>query len=39
MYEIKAMPTFLLMKNGSPVEKIVGANPDEIKKRIENLVQ
>lgn len=38
-YEIKAMPTFLLMKNGSPVEKIVGANPDEVKKRIDNLVQ
>ncbi|KAI5656871.1 hypothetical protein M9H77_25664 [Catharanthus roseus] len=37
-YEVKAMPTFLLMKNGSPIDKLVGANPDEIKKRIENLL-
>ncbi|CAL5412059.1 unnamed protein product [Camellia sinensis] len=34
-YEVKAMPTFLLMKDGAQVDKIVGANPDEIKKRIE----
>ncbi|CAL5345867.1 hypothetical protein CsSME_00030720 [Camellia sinensis var. sinensis] len=38
-YEVKAMPTFLLMKDGAQVDKIVGANPDEIKKRIEGLVQ
>ncbi|KAF7150849.1 hypothetical protein RHSIM_Rhsim02G0114900 [Rhododendron simsii] len=38
-YEVKAMPTFLLMKDGAQVDKLVGANPDEIKKRIEGLVQ
>ncbi|KAF5944961.1 hypothetical protein HYC85_019038 [Camellia sinensis] len=38
-YEIKAMPTFLLMKDGAQVDKIVGANPDEKKKRTEGLVQ
>ncbi|GFS29452.1 hypothetical protein Acr_00g0006770 [Actinidia rufa] len=38
-YEIKAMPTFLLMKEGAQVDKLIGANPDEIKKRIEGLVQ
>ncbi|PHT56195.1 Thioredoxin-like protein CXXS1 [Capsicum baccatum] len=36
-YEVKAMPTFLLLKAGVPVDKIVGANPDEIKKRIQSL--
>lgn len=35
--EVKAMPTFVLMKDGL-VEKVVGANPDEIRKRIDNLV-
>ncbi|XP_055805914.1 thioredoxin-like protein CXXS1 [Solanum dulcamara] len=38
-YEVKAMPTFLLLKGGVPVDKIVGANPDEMKKRIHALVQ
>ncbi|CDO99701.1 unnamed protein product [Coffea canephora] len=38
-YEVKAMPTFLLIKEGAPVDKLVGANPDEIRKRIESLVQ
>ncbi|KAM3285339.1 thioredoxin-like protein CXXS1 [Capsicum chacoense] len=36
-YEVKAMPTFLLLKAGVPVDKIVGANPDEIKKRLQSL--
>ncbi|KAI4333801.1 hypothetical protein L6164_018563 [Bauhinia variegata] len=36
--EIKAMPTFLLMNGGAPVEKIVGANPDEIKKRVDGFI-
>ncbi|XP_022717941.1 thioredoxin-like protein CXXS1 [Durio zibethinus] len=34
--EIKAMPTFLLMKQGAPIDKLVGANPDEIRKRVED---
>lgn len=37
--DIKAMPTFLLLKDGAPLDKIVGANPEEIKKRIEGFVQ
>ncbi|XAR67488.1 Monodehydroascorbate reductase (NADH) [Bertholletia excelsa] len=32
--EIKAMPTFVLMREGEQVDKLVGANPDEIRKRI-----
>ncbi|KAI3495243.1 hypothetical protein L1887_37486 [Cichorium endivia] len=38
-YEVKAMPTFLLIKEGDVIGKLVGANPDEIKKRIETLLQ
>ncbi|KAI6703954.1 hypothetical protein NL676_013090 [Syzygium grande] len=37
--EVKAMPTFLLMKDGTPVDKLVGANPEEIRKRIDGFVQ
>ncbi|XWS27902.1 hypothetical protein CRYUN_Cryun25bG0020000 [Craigia yunnanensis] len=33
--EIKAMPTFLLMRQGAEIDKLVGANPDEIRKRID----
>lgn len=38
-YEVKAMPTFLLLKDGVPVDKLVGANPDEIRKRVQSLAQ
>lgn len=37
--EIKAMPTFLLMKNGTQIDKVVGANPEEIRKRIDAYVE
>jgi thioredoxin 1 len=37
--EVKAMPTFVLMKDGAQVDKIVGANPEEIRKRIDSFVQ
>lgn len=37
--DVKAMPTFLFLKDGAPLEKLVGANPDEIKKRIDGFVQ
>ncbi|KAK3188229.1 hypothetical protein Dsin_027790 [Dipteronia sinensis] len=37
--EVKAMPTFLLMREGAVVDKLVGANPEEIKKRIAGFVQ
>ena len=33
------MPTFLLLKDGAPLEKVVGANPEEIKKKIDGFVQ
>ncbi|KAF3453536.1 hypothetical protein FNV43_RR03976 [Rhamnella rubrinervis] len=36
--EIKAMPTFLLMKKGEPVDKLVGANPEELRKRINDFI-
>jgi len=37
--DVKAMPTFLLLKNGDVVDKLVGANPEEIKKRIDGFAQ
>ncbi|KAH9748281.1 Thioredoxin-like protein CXXS1 [Citrus sinensis] len=37
--EVKAMPTFLLMREGAVVDKLVGANPEEIRKRIDSFVQ
>ncbi|XP_022139837.1 thioredoxin-like protein CXXS1 [Momordica charantia] len=37
--EIKAMPTFLLMKNGIQIDKLVGANPEETRKRIDAYVE
>ncbi|KAE9620729.1 hypothetical protein Lal_00019569 [Lupinus albus] len=37
--EIKAMPTFVLMSGGALVNKAVGANPDELRKRIEHFIQ
>ncbi|OIV99165.1 hypothetical protein TanjilG_19661 [Lupinus angustifolius] len=37
--EIKAMPTFVLMSGGAQVNKIVGANPDELRKIIEHFIQ
>ncbi|GLU23544.1 hypothetical protein SLE2022_395420 [Rubroshorea leprosula] len=33
--ETKAMPSFILTRDGTQVDKLVGANPDEIKKRID----
>jgi thioredoxin 1 len=35
-YGVQAMPTFLLMKKGSQVDRVVGARKDELKKKIEN---
>lgn len=32
------MPTFLLMMGGARVDKLVGANPEEIRRRIGGLV-
>lgn len=36
--EIKAMPTFLLMSGRTPVDKAVGANPNEIRKRLDHFI-
>ncbi|PIA50805.1 hypothetical protein AQUCO_01200216v1 [Aquilegia coerulea] len=33
--EVKAMPTFIIMRDGVQVDKVVGANPEEVKKRID----
>ncbi|OMO64943.1 Thioredoxin [Corchorus olitorius] len=37
--EVKAMPTFVLMREGTVVDKLVGANPEEIRKRVDGFVQ
>ncbi|CAH2038249.1 unnamed protein product [Thlaspi arvense] len=37
--EVKAMPTFIFLKDGNAMDKLVGANPDEIKKRVDGFVQ
>ncbi|KAF9672940.1 hypothetical protein SADUNF_Sadunf11G0096600 [Salix dunnii] len=36
--KITAMPTFLLMRGGAEVDKLVGANPGETRKRIGDFV-
>lgn len=37
--DVKAMPTFLLMKGNVPVDKIVGANADALQKRVAAFAQ
>ncbi|XP_010533835.1 PREDICTED: thioredoxin-like protein CXXS1 [Tarenaya hassleriana] len=37
--DVKAMPTFLMMRDGNVMDKLVGANPEEIKKRVNGFVQ
>ncbi|CAF2115858.1 BnaC08g42050D [Brassica napus] len=37
--KVKAMPTFMFLKDGNTMDKLVGANPDEIKKRVDGFVQ
>ncbi|XP_078436955.1 thioredoxin family protein CXXS1 [Wolffia australiana] len=36
---VKAMPTFLFMNEGNVVDKMVGANPDEIRRRMDGFIQ
>ncbi|KAI4296519.1 hypothetical protein L6164_036469 [Bauhinia variegata] len=36
--EVKAMPTFLLIKDGAAVDRLVGANPEEIRKRVDGFI-
>ncbi|KMT17136.1 hypothetical protein BVRB_2g040490 [Beta vulgaris subsp. vulgaris] len=33
-FEVQAMPTFILLKNGKVVDKVVGAKKDELEKKI-----
>ncbi|KAG5235637.1 hypothetical protein OIU76_025623 [Salix suchowensis] len=37
--KIKAMPTFSLMRGGAEVDKLVGANPGETRKRVGGFAQ
>lgn len=37
--EIKAMPTFVLMRDNEVISKIIGANPDAIKNLVDSCVQ
>ncbi|CAN1222193.1 Thioredoxin-like protein CXXS1 [Linum grandiflorum] len=37
--EVKAMPTFVLIKDGNQADKIVGANPEEIRKRVDSFIR
>ncbi|KAK9689073.1 hypothetical protein RND81_09G033600 [Saponaria officinalis] len=37
--EVKAMPTFVMMKDGSPLDMLVGANTYQITKRISSFAQ
>ncbi|KAF3778746.1 Thioredoxin-like protein [Nymphaea thermarum] len=37
--EVKAMPTFMFFNGADQVDKIVGANPEEIKKRVASFAQ
>jgi len=37
--DVKAMPTFMLMKGNVQVDKIVGANADELQKRVAAFAQ
>lgn len=33
--EVRAMPTFMFIHNGKQIHKIVGANKDELEKKVE----
>ena len=38
-YGIRAMPTFLIFKDGEKVDEIVGANPVKLEEKIKKYVQ
>lgn len=38
-YGVRAMPTFIIFKNGSPIETIQGANPPKLTQAVENAVK
>jgi thioredoxin 1 len=35
-WDIRAMPTFLFIKDGKQVDKIVGANKEELDKKVQH---
>jgi thioredoxin-like negative regulator of GroEL len=35
-WDIRAMPTFLFIKDGKQVDRIVGANKDELDKKVQH---
>lgn len=35
-FEVQAMPTFIFIKQGKVVDKVVGAKKDELEKKIAN---
>jgi thioredoxin 1 len=35
-YDVNAMPTFVFILNGKPVEKLVGANKGELEKKVQH---
>ncbi|ONK65525.1 uncharacterized protein A4U43_C07F38000 [Asparagus officinalis] len=35
MCNVRAMPTFLLMKDGAEMDRMIGANPEELLKRLQ----
>jgi thioredoxin-like negative regulator of GroEL len=36
-YDVQALPTLVLINNGTPITLIKGANPDRLKTEIESL--
>lgn len=36
-YEVQAMPTFVLVKRGKEVARVIGAKKDELEKKVEQL--
>ena len=38
-YGVRAMPTFMIFKNGAPIETIQGANPPKLTQAVENAVK
>lgn len=38
-YGVRAMPTFIIFKNGTPLETIQGANPPKLTAAVENAVK
>ncbi|GAA0145384.1 oxidoreductase [Lithospermum erythrorhizon] len=35
-YKVEAMPTFILLKQGKEVDRVIGAKKDELERKIQN---